>query len=225
MEIVWGQKHENILKLLLIKLEQNKVRYFILRNYHTLPERNPSKDVDIIIEPRKMKVARQLMIESFEENGVEFYKEEVFGHVHSFWGNSLSYKFSIHIDLIEGYYAKGYEVFNFDEMHKETVRYKNFYVLNDFFSGIMLYVYKQFGYRKPKMKEEYRKEIHEVYNKYPECFEKMIATITNQQFASEICNYIKHEEYEKMLEYSDKLNKLLRGYVWRKRPFLRHIIR
>lgn len=59
MEIVWNNRHGKILNDLIISLNKNKIKYFILRNYAKLPNINLSKDVDIIFEPRKFKESKR----------------------------------------------------------------------------------------------------------------------------------------------------------------------
>ena len=137
--------------------------------------------------------------------------------VHSFWGNNLSNRFAIHIDLIEGYFAKGFEVFTFDELYRETVYYNNYVVLNPFFSGVMLYVYKQFGYKKPVFKEAYRAEIVKICNMHPEKFRDAIAMITTPEFAEKALTSIKNNDFEQIIEDSVEFSKLVKRYVIKKR--------
>lgn len=218
MEIKWNENHGKLLTSLLNKLNDCSIKYFILRNYADLPENNPSKDVDIIFEPGKMKQVREKIIDTFKEHNMQYYKEELYGHVHSFWAINLGEEFSIHIDLIEGYYAKGYSVFTFDELYKHTIRYKSFYVLDELYSGLMIYIYKQFGYKKPKLKEEYKREIFDVYKKYDKEFERVIANITTYQYAKKNCEYINHMDFDSILKNAKEFNRLLRKYTWKKRP-------
>lgn len=218
MKIRWGKEHGVLLKALLDRLNTDGIRYFILRNYELLPEENSSKDVDIIFEPGKMNAVRSIMMEIFRQNSIQYFKEELFGHVHSFWGVNIQSEFSIHIDLIEGYYAQGYSVFSFDEMYSHVIAYKSFYVLDELFSGIMLFVYKQFGYKKPKLKDEYKREIVAVYQKFKLEFHSILAKITSDDFATASCKYIENNDFASVLANSGTLNKYLRRYVWKKKP-------
>lgn len=226
MELCWNKEHSDLLCLLLEKLNKLNIRYFILRNYKTLPENNPSKDVDIIFEPGKMRIVRNEMISSFKESHMQYYKEEIFGHVHSFWGVSFENTFSIHIDLIEGYYAQGYSVFSFDELYEHVIRYKNFYVLDELYSGLMIYIYKQFGYKKPKLKDEYKKELYETYCKYTNEFNEILSDITSKKFADIVCRLIEEQNFDTILKYSGEFDKQIKKYVLKKRPFdmLIHIV-
>jgi len=217
MEIVWNEEHGLIFDGIIKQLEAYNIRYFILRNYKGLPNENTAKDVDIIFEPGYLQDIRTIIVKVFKNNSVEYYKEEIYGHVHSFWGNNLSNRFSIHIDLIEGYFAKGFEVFSFDELYRETVCYNNYVVLNSFFSGVMLYVYKQFGYKHPVFKEEYKKEIVKICNMYPEKFKGAIAKITNFQFAEKAITSIRNNDFDQIIGDSQEFSKLVKRYVIKKR--------
>lgn len=218
MKIVWDNRHGIILDTLLSKLKIYNIKYFILRNFKSLPNENPAKDVDIIVEPGKMLLARKIMIETFKEAKMEYFDEELFGKVHSFWGCNVSKKMSVHIDLIEGYCSQGYEVYSFEELYDKVEEYNNFYVLNELYSGLMLFIYKQFGYRKPKIKNEYKEEISAVYEKYKKEFYAEIERLTSKEYAEKICKCIKLRHYEDIINCSSELNSYLRKYVWRKRP-------
>lgn len=50
MKIQWDERHGEILSCFLEQLSNNGIRWFILRGYEDLPNANPSKDVDIMVE-------------------------------------------------------------------------------------------------------------------------------------------------------------------------------
>ena len=216
---MWNKTCENIFAKFVEKLNSEKIRYFVLRNYKGLPEVNTSKDVDIIVEPGYLKKSRNILLETYKEEGMNHYYEVQFGHVHCFHGMEAPKQNGIHIDLIEGYFAKGYEVYSFKELYKNAIKYKGFYVLDEFMNGMMLLIYKQFGYRKPVLKEEYRNEIRETYEKYPEEFEKELARITNKSLADTIIEYIKANDFDAVLSINKKFTRSLRRYVSKKKPF------
>ena len=82
----------------------------------------------------------------------------------------------------------------------------------------MIYVYKQFGYKHPKLKEEYREEIFDVYHKNKAAFLDVISEITGKKYATKVGKYIENHDFDGILNDSHNLNKILRKYVWRKRP-------
>lgn len=199
-------------------LEENNIRYFILRNYELLPEDNTSKDVDIIVEPGKLKEARAKLISVYNKNDVNYCQEDIFGKVHCMRGMSLEKEIGVHIDLIEGYVVKGYEIFTFDELYGHVKRYKDFYVLDEFFEGLMIFIYKQFGYRRPKLKEEYKDAIYSVWKKYSQELESELKRLTNKEYASDIIKKIELKDFTEIIERSGDLTKSLRKYALRKAP-------
>ena len=63
----WDKRHSKILHEYLSILKDRQIEYFILRNYEGLPEKNESKDVDIIIHPNKYRSAAELFIKVLKE--------------------------------------------------------------------------------------------------------------------------------------------------------------
>ena len=64
----------------------NNIRYFVLRNYQKLPEQNIGKDVDIVVEPKKLKQAKNILKNIYQCNGAVFYDEAVFDRLHCMHG-------------------------------------------------------------------------------------------------------------------------------------------
>jgi thymidylate kinase len=215
---MWSETCGKIFSECVQKLEENDIRYFVLRNYELLPERNSSKDVDIIVEPGKIKKSIKVLLNVYKKNGITHYYETVVGKIHCIHGMNTENKIGIHIDLIEGYLAKGYEIFTFDELYSHTRWYKNFCVMDEFFEGIMLLIYKQFGYKKPKLKQEYKKRIKETVEKYPKEYEEQIAKVTSKELAHKLIEYIKEDNFEEVIDNSKDFTKQLRKYSFTKKP-------
>lgn len=217
---MWTELNARIFADFIDKLNDSHVRYFMLRNYEGLPEINKSKDIDIIIEPGSFKMVEPLLLQSYRDNGMEYQYQCQFQFLHCIHGMSLSRKDGIHIDLIEGYNFKGYEVFTFEELYSHVKMYKNFYVLDDFFNGVMIYVYKQFGYGKPKLKDAYKETIYQTCVNFPE-FKDLLSRLTNKEFANETCKLIEKQDFKVLLTHAHELTKYLRRYSFRKSPPLR----
>lgn len=215
---MWNSTCEKIFIQCIKKFENDNIRYFILRNYQSLPEKNISKDVDIIIEPGKLKKAKKILLDAYKDNGVLNCQEDVFGKVHCMRGISVENKIGIHIDLIEGYISKGYEIFSFEEMYGHVIRYKGFYVLDEYLEGIMIFIYKQFGYKKPKFKQEYIDIIRKLTESHKIQFLEQLTKLTNKQYAEEVIQKIENNDFDGILEKSELLTKLLRKYALNKKP-------
>ena len=92
-------------KIFLECVEQFKssgIRYFVLRNYQMLPEQNIGKDVDIIVEPKKLQQAKNILKKIYKCNGAKYYDEAVFDRLHCMHGMGTNTHVGIHIDLIGG---------------------------------------------------------------------------------------------------------------------------
>ncbi len=57
----WEAPHARVFSELLSGFHEAGLRFFILRNYSGLPERNDSKDVDIVIEPGSYQTAAAIL--------------------------------------------------------------------------------------------------------------------------------------------------------------------
>lgn len=218
MILAWNQEHGAIFRALVNELKKENIRYFVLRNYEGLPEVNSSKDVDIIIEPGKLKKARCILLSIYKQAGLQYYYETIFGRVHCMLGMNEEKEFSIHIDLIEGYLSKGYEIFTFEDLYSHTTWYREICVMDSLYEGVMIYIYKQFGYTKPKLKDEYKECIFRTYQNYKAEFQSIVKELTDSDFAEDICKDIANEEFDLLLRKAPQLTKKLRSYVWRSRP-------
>ena len=66
-EFLWEELHAIVFAEYIDALNKEKIKYFILRNYEDLPEKNESKDVDIIIKPGSYKKASKLLLDVFKK--------------------------------------------------------------------------------------------------------------------------------------------------------------
>lgn len=215
---MWNEVCEKFFSQTIAEFNKNNIKYFILRNYEGLPAYNKAKDVDIVIEPGKIKLAKKILLDAYKNNGCSHYYEAVFHRLHCLHGISTTNKIGIHIDLIDGYFAKGYEVFSFEEMYENVIKYNNLCVLNEVFEGLILLIYKLFGYKKPQLKEEYRDKLYNVCSLHSQEFCEGLAKVTNKEFAAQIVEDILHHNFEDVINNTKKLTRLLKKYTTKKRP-------
>lgn len=221
---MWNETCGKIFSECVAQFQKNHIRYFVLRNYEMLPEQNIGKDVDIIVEPKKLKQAKRILKSIYRKYGLRYYDEAIFDKLHCTHGMGIENNTGIHIDLIGGYLVRGYEIYSFEELYAHTKWYHGFCVLNEFFDGIMLLIYKQFGYGKPVFKEKYQKVIYETYQKYPQEFEKELSRVTSEELSTNITESIKKKDFESVLEYAGELNKQLKRFA-KKKAFIKTIFR
>lgn len=216
--MMWDKRHGNILTNILQKFKELEIKYFIVRNYKGLPNVNSSKDVDIIIEPGKIEQALDVLQLVYKENGIIYLYKTQFERGHICKGMNIEANMAIHIDLIEGYLSRGFELFSFDELYNQTEIYNNFNVLNEFYNGVMVFIFKQFGYKHPKLKDEYKEIIYNTHKNQPE-FKKLISKLVGNKLTDNIFLEIEQQNFDVMLTYSNDLTKALRKYALKKQPF------
>lgn len=213
---LWNQRHSELLRNICNSFEKESIRYFIIRNYHGLPDNNPAKDVDIMVDPELLDRAKEILKLHYKNNGVAHYYEVRFSKVHCCHGIDYKRNFSIHIDLIASYVSKGYELFSFDELYSQTENFKGFNVLNECYSGIMVFIYKQFNYN-PILKQEYKNEIYDTFTKFDE-FKVKLLELLGEDLSKKICKAIEGKDFELMLSHHKSLTKALRKYAFAKNP-------
>lgn len=215
--VKWDKRHGKILLDLVSAFNKAGIKYFILRNYEKLPNENTSKDVDIIIEPSKIKIANIIIQHVYKLHNLSHIYLVRFTWVYCWHGMDIKNHLSIHIDLITGYRMKGYEVFSFDELYHQTMEYNGFRVLNRYYEGLMVFIYKQFGYKNPSLKQEYKDIIYATHCQNPQ-FTIDLQTIVGQPLAKNITEAITVRDFDKMLSYSQLLTTKLKQYSFKKDP-------
>ena len=208
---MWSKRHGKILSDYFKELGKAKIRFFIIRNYEGLPDTNTSKDVDIILKHGTGKVAENILKEVFKKNGLSYYYRVIIEE--SFLCRALDNEgdFAIHIDLMNGYINRGVELFSFEDLYSQTIDYHGFRVLNELHNGIILFVYKQFGYKKPILKDSYKDTIYHCWLHYPE-FSSILEKMLGKNTYSKVSECIKQKDFDGMLAYSPMVSKQLRKY-------------
>ena len=224
-EYRWNKRHAEILDKYLKELTKNNVRYFILRNYEGLPEENESKDVDLIIEPGSYKKASKILLQVFKEMKVPRYYVVKYERVRCWLGIDLDDNFSIHIDLIEGYLNKGFEIFKFNQLYKNTEKYKDYVVLNKPYDIAMLLLYKVIASK--QLKERYVKKISKIYSESKEHTDDIIKYAMGEKLGSTIISYLENGQYDKIVKMAKQISKTTKRKAFCRRPFytIWHIIK
>jgi len=218
MNIQWDNRHGKVLVALLNEFDSNCIKYFILRNYEQLPNGNTSKDVDIIIEPSKIKQANKIITQVYRACGMTHYYLTQFTWVYCWHAMNIKEKVSIHIDLIAGYRVKGHEIFTFEELYAQTDTYSEFKVLNPLYDGLMIFIYKQFGYHNPTLKRDYKESISYAYNSFTSQFKHIIQSLIGKELAEKVFAAIEEKDFDKMLSHHKELTKRLKYYSFLKSP-------
>jgi len=213
----WDSRHSIILTSFISNLDQAQIRYFIIRNYEGLPDCNPSKDVDMVIDPSRIKHAEKILKQTYKNNKLTYFYKVRFGEVYCCYGFNLEANISIQIDLIASYVSKGFEIFSFEQLYANTILINQTRVSNKLYEGLMILIYKLFNYKKPQLKQRYKDIIKETYNNYPE-FKFILSNLIGHKMADKIIMTIEIGDFDKLLSYSDQFSCLLRIYCMKKHP-------
>lgn len=208
---MWSKRHGKILSEYFKELKKANIRFFIIRNYEGLPDENISKDVDIIFKHGTVKEAERILKDVFKRNGLFYYYRVVIEE--SYLCRAISEKgdFAIHIDLMNGYINRGVELFTFEELYSQTIDYNGFRVLNELYNGVMLFIYKQFGYKRPQLKDAYKLAIYDVWLRYPD-FSSILERMLGKDIYPKISACIEQKDFDTMLSYSSIVSQRLRQY-------------
>ena len=208
---MWSKRHAKILSEYFQELEKSNIRFFIIRNYEGLPDKNTSKDVDIILKYGTVKAAERILKDVFRRNGLSYFYRVIIEECYVHYAINKKGDFAIHIDLMNGYINRGVELFTFEELYSQTIDYNGFRVLNELYNGVMLFIYKQFGYKKPILKDSYKDTIYNCWLHYPE-FSSILEKMLGKNTYSKVSECIKQKDFDGMLAYSPMVSKQLRKY-------------
>lgn len=212
----WGYSQSVILKSTLESFEKAQIRYFILRNYEGLPENNTSKDVDIIIEPRKFKLAKKIFVAVLKDNNISNYYQMDFERAHCCFGIDVEKDFAIHLDLIEGYSNKGYEFVSFEVLYQNTIEYKTFRVLNDSYDSCILLMYKLIGCK--QLKDKYKEKIYTDFTSEKSTCSKTICKILGDKLGMELTCDIKTKNFYRIVSNANQIGSIAKRRVFFRNP-------
>ena len=213
----WTDVHAALLGDFIAALNRYGIRFFILRNYEELPEKNPSKDVDVIIEPGGYGKAAELLQAAYLKYGFVHLMVLEFEKVHCVYGANTVDRLSIHIDLIEGYRHKGFEIFPFDEFYAHTHEYRDFRVLDEDYDTVVMLYYKLFAAK--KLIPRYRERVSAGFARCPERIAEIIRRTSGKKMGGRIVELLKSGDYSALGKMSGTISKATKKMAFVRRPF------
>ena len=183
--VEWDERHAALLKDFLDGLVFHDIRYVILKNDDGLPYENHSKDVDIVIEPGKYRDSARIIRSCYKRHGVTHYKVHKFERLRCWYGMNLDTRFAIHIDLLEGFLHKGFEMFPFDVLYAHSQKnYNGIQVLDDLMGNVVLLLHSTICYH--SIKEKYAKSITKTFQTEKDNFSILLKEILGASAADEM---------------------------------------
>lgn len=213
----WESRHANILSKFVETLNNEQKKYFILRNFEGLPELNNSKDVDIIIAPGSYKSILPILLECFRVYGLTHYYTMDYERAHCVYGFDSQTSFSIHIDLIEGYANKGYEILDFNSLYSNTKKYKSFNVLCEHYDAVLLLLYKIIGCK--ELKEKYCTKIDYIYKRHGNEVNEILRSILGHNCAAWVIDKLKISDFKEIVFHSRDIAHAAKQKAFMNNPF------
>lgn len=197
--MVWTNRHRKIFIEYIEVLHKNNIKYFIYRNYADLPDKIPTNDIDIVIEPKYHSKAFKLLKQVYLENKIEYLKTVNYGSVIGCFGIDYSNSFVIEFDLLCGCVAMGgYEIVTFSQLDPLLILYHGFYVIPQELDTLLLFFYKILGWG--KLKNTYAKELVNAVNSNKSYFNSFLINLLGETQADFIINSIKNNDFDNILE-------------------------
>ncbi len=213
----WISNHAAFFSALMDALNQEGIRYFVLRNFEELPENNTGSDVDIIIEPGSYAAAAGVMKECARREGWAFSAVMTFDRKRSWYLTDATQSIGIHFDLMENEVYHGFTYFRFDELYQHVIPCKNFYVLDPTWHAVMLLVQNLVAYK--NLKPKYQAIISANYRHTPEPLERVLVDFWGQRAADEVIACIRQEDYDRLVAEAPLLSQVALRRIFLKRPF------
>lgn len=214
-KIEWREGHARIFSEVVEKFNDDDLKYFILRNYEGLPDHNPSKDIDFIIEPGKYKAAAKIISEVYTKYEIS-YRVVKYERVRCWYGFNLKKEFSIHLDLIVGYLNKGFEIFRFEDLYNNTILYKNFRVLETTYDAAILLYYKLIMAK--KLSERYRVYIENSFENHQEKMSEIILKTVDKKLADKIIAALSRKDFVTLEKLAGTISLSTKKRVFKNAP-------
>ena len=208
---MWEKEQSDALKEVFEALNENKIKWLVLRNYEGLPENNRSKDVDISIERKDFPKAKEIIVTTMNLRGFKYFQIVIFQYVLclTFFKINDDKIISLKIDILDGGFIwRGAKLIDFRDIYESKTLYNNFYVPSPDMDGFMLWL-------KPLLtggiiKDKYRSDILKTLEIYPTKFKKNLFNIFHKKLASKIWGMFLRGDIEKTVF----LNNRLRYSAW-----------
>ena len=154
------------------------------------------------------------ILKEFDVSNIHLVKYE---RAHCCYGISLDNHLSIHIDLIEGYLSKGFEIFSFTELYKQTKKHKNFYVLNDTYDALLLLYYKVIATK--QLKPQYQSKITRVYKTKKKEINSVLTNTLNKKMSGLVIQCLMENNFDLICKNANGISKSSKLRAFVKSPF------
>ncbi len=214
VKLHWNTCHSNLITDLFNVFNDNEIDFIIPRNYEGLPLVNTSKDVDIIVDPAKVKDAVALVKKVYKQHGFKYYYQESYATLTCCFAVNKEKEISIHIDVIGSYVSKGYEIYSFEDLLAKTNKFENIRVFKDGFRELFLFFNKTFNYN-IDLKKKYIEEIKNSIE-VSSIFKDELSIIVGEDLAVRVCSAIQSYNVIELNDLYPEVDGAIKRYVYNK---------
>lgn len=217
--VEWDKRHASLLQDFLGRLSERGIRYVILKNEEGLPYKNHSKDVDIVIEPGTYKKAAFIIKDCYKRHGISHYKINKFERLRCWYGMNPTMHFAIHIDLLEGFQHKGFEMFPFNLLYENSCENKyGIRVLNEVMGCVVLLMHSTVCYH--NIKEKYAILIANLYSKQREPIIDTLKYILGNKYAAIMVELLDKGDYKQINRLGRQFSHESKVRILKRKPII-----
>ena len=217
--MIWNEIHQDAFENIVITLNKSGMKWLIFRNYQGLPQKNFSKDIDIVIERKNFKKTHELINKEMLKKG---FTKKVFSKYQNAWCTTYLKEsdnkiYSFTLDLMDGFMWKGALIQGIDQLYPKSIKYKNFRVPNKIQDSLSLYLKPLISgnFIKEKYKEEILSTVKSKSNEFRDALNEIIK---DKELCINLCNLIKENKFEETLKFRKKIVFLAWLYSFKKNP-------
>lgn len=180
-------------------LNNEKIRYAVLRNYELLPEANDSKDIDIVVAPDNLRKVVTILKKTAQENAYQLIWKNELDYLEGFVfvkidGDSV---YSIKLDIFNGFEWRGCSYMNYNLILDSAVDYNGFRVPIKAHEAFIMIVYYVL-YAKT-IKSKYLEPIYQNSTNDMEEFSKITKLTFKEKLAERIITFVKANKIEELV--------------------------
>ena len=197
--VCWNKWHADLVSVFFEQLEKNEIKYVVLKNSEGLPYENFSKDIDILIQPGSYKRVAKILHSIYVKFGVTNLKINKFERLRCWYGFDLNNNRAIHIDLLEGFLHKGFELFPFELFYKHSYKNSNgVYVLDELYDAIILLLHSTICYH--SIKQKYADKISKIYQQNKNEVDVVLKQVLGKDASLKMINLLMDGNYNSIAQ-------------------------
>lgn len=190
----------DLLQTFIDKFNNDNINYAILRNYEGLPEKNFSKDIDILIDSDFQIDAIKILLKSASELNYQLIWQNKLDYLSGFAFAKLINEevYSLKIDLFEGFKWHGCTYIDHNLIFDKTICHNGFRVPNKGHEAFIMIVY-YILYAK-KIKEKYHSEIYNNVENHFSDFKEIVYNHFAVKIADKIIDLVQNKKIEELIQ-------------------------